>query len=176
MISRFPFFIILLSSSLSITIAQDSIKINPYSAFSFVLEVTLPGSPEKIYDAVTGDISGWWDHSFSESPKAFYIDPKPGGGFYEIVDDEGNGLLHATVITALRGKILRFEGPLGLSGRAVQMVHTYSFEPVENDSTLMKIEVHGSGEFEENVPGVVRNVWKHFIFEQLKSYIESGKH
>ncbi len=88
-----------------------------YGVFSFEKELTLPGSPEVIYHAITGDISGWWDHSFSSSPAKFYIEPRPGGGFYEIIDESGDGVLHATVIYAQRGKLLRFDGPLGFSGK-----------------------------------------------------------
>ena len=53
---------------------------------SFAIEHTLvlPGTPETLYDALTGDISGWWDHTFSERPAKFYIEAKPGGGFWEI--------------------------------------------------------------------------------------------
>jgi hypothetical protein len=49
----------------------------------FIVEhqLVLPGSPESVFDAVTADISAWWDHSFPESPRKLYIDPKPGGGF-----------------------------------------------------------------------------------------------
>ena len=72
--------------------------------FVFQIEQDLPGAPEIIYDAITGDISGWWDHSFSQNPKKFYIEAKPGGGFYEIFDDSGDGVLHGTVIYAKRGK------------------------------------------------------------------------
>ena len=155
--------------------AQEEIK-PKYDVFSFEKEVTLPGTPEIIFDAVTGDISGWWDHSFSENPKKFYIEPKPGGGFWEIFDDEGNGVLHATVIYADRGKLLRFDGPLGLSGMAIQFVTTYQFEAVGSDSTLFKVSVHAAGEMNESIPSIVESVWEHFIFEQLKPYIESGKH
>lgn len=147
-----------------------------YDVFSFDKAVTLPGTPEVIFDAVTGDISGWWDHHMSEHPKEFFIEPVPGGGFLEIFDDEGNGVLHATVIYADRGKILRFDGPLGLSGKAIQLVSTYQFEPVGTDSTLFKVSVHGAGEVEDGLPTIVESVWEHFIFEQLKPYIESGKH
>ena len=147
-----------------------------YDVFSFDKEVTLPGTPEIIFDAVTGDISGWWDHSMSGHPKKFYIEPFPGGGFYEIFDDAGNGVLHATVIYADRGKLLRFDGPLGLSGKAIQIVTTYQFEPVGTDSTLFKVSVHASGEVDEGIPTIVESVWDHFIFDQLKPYIEEGKH
>lgn len=155
--------------------AQDESGMQ-YNVFSFEKEVILPGSPEIIFDAVTGDISGWWDHSMSENPIAFYIEPFPGGGFYEIFDDEGNGVLHATVIYADRGKLLRFDGPLGLSGMAIQFVTTYQFEPVGTDSTLLKLSVHASGEMNETIPAIVESVWEHFIFEQLEPYIKEGKH
>lgn len=147
-----------------------------YDVFSFDREVKLPGTPEIIFDAVTGDISGWWDHHMSENPKKFYIEPIPGGGFWEIFDDEGNGVLHARVIYADRGKMLRFDGPLGLSGQAIQVVTTYQFEPVGLDSTLFKVSVHAAGEVAEGIPAIVEKVWEHFIFEQLEPYIQSGKH
>jgi uncharacterized protein YndB with AHSA1/START domain len=159
----------------SILFAQGESGVQ-YDVFSFEKEVILPGTPEIIFDAVTGDISGWWDHSMSENPKAFYIDPFPGGGFYEIFDDEGNGVLHATVIYADRGKLLRFDGPLGLSGIAIQFVTTYQFEPVGNDSTLLKVSVHAAGEMNETIPSIVESVWEHFIFEQLEPYVKEGKH
>ncbi len=144
--------------------------------FSVHHQLTLPGTPEVIYDAITGDISGWWDHSFSEKPLKFYIEPKPGGGFYEIFDETGDGVKHATVIVAHRGKLLRFDGPLGLSGNAIHMVHTYEFEPVGSDSTLLKLTVNAAGQMEDNWSDIVDNVWHHFLFEQFKPYIESGKH
>ena len=166
--------VILINTSV---ISQEMNKPKPrYDIFSFEKEVTLPGTPEQIFDAATGDISGWWDHSFSEKPKKFFIEAKPGGGFWEIFDDEGNGVLHATVIYSQRGKMIRFDGPLGLSGRAVQIVTTYEFSESGKDSTLMKVSVHGSGEMEEGMPAIVEKVWEHFIFERFKPYIEAGKH
>jgi hypothetical protein len=146
------------------------------NSFLIKQDVRLPGTPEMIYDAITGDISGWWNHSFSDSPLQFYIDPKPGGGFYEIFDESGDGVLHATVIVANRGKLLRFDGPLGLSGRAIKIVHTYEFSPVGSDSTLLKLSVNLSGEIEEGLPETIDRVWQHFLFGQFIPYIEEGRH
>ncbi len=67
-----------------------------YDVFSFEKEIVLPGTPESVYDAITGDISGWWDHSFSDKPYKLYIEAKPGGGFYEIFNEKGDGVKHAT--------------------------------------------------------------------------------
>lgn len=170
--------LIILSITISHSVLSQKIE-NPkprYDIFSFDKEVILPGTPEQIFDAATGDISGWWDHSFSENPKKFFIEAKPGGGFYEIFDDEGNGVLHATVIYSQRGKMIRFDGPLGLSGRAVQIVTTYEFSEAGKDSTLMKVSVHGSGEMEEGMPAIVEKVWEHFIFERFEPHIKAGKH
>ncbi len=144
--------------------------------FSFTHELTLPGTPEVIYDAISGDISGWWDHSFLEQPYKMYIEAKPGGGFYEIFDESGDGVLHATVTAAQRGKLLRFVGPLGLAGYAVELVNTYTFEPVGADSTLLKLEVRASGEIHPDWPDVVKNVWHHFLFEQFKPYVEEKRY
>jgi uncharacterized protein YndB with AHSA1/START domain len=143
-------------------------------AYAIEFDVTYPGSPETIYDAITGDISGWWDHSFSQKPFRLFLEAKPGGGFYEFFNDKGDGALHATVICAERGKVLRFDGPLGLSGRAVTNVVTYHLEQAGADSTRLRLEVHMAGEIDEKLAGVVEQVWRHFLIERFKPYVESG--
>ena len=80
------------------------------------------------------------------------------------------------MIYAERGKMLRFDGPLGLSGKAVQMVCTYEFIETSTDSTTLKLSVHASGEIDEGLPAIVELVWHHFLFERFKPYIESGEH
>ena len=145
-------------------------------AFSVTHELVLPGAPDVIYDAITGDLSGWWDHSFSDEPASFVLEPTPGGGFWEIFDDSGDGVRHATVIYAERGKWLRFDGPLGLSGKALQMVHTYKFTPVGEDSTRLEVTVRAAGEMTAGWAETVDGAWHHFLFERFKPYVEAGKH
>jgi Activator of Hsp90 ATPase homolog 1-like protein len=142
-------------------------------AFQVQQELVLPASPEALYDTMTGDISGWWDHSFSKHPKKMYIEAKPGGGFWEIFNDSGDGALHATVIVADRGKLLRFTGPLGLSGEAVNMVTTYEFLP-DPAGTKLRVTANVSGQLEEGEEKVLDAVWHHFLFDRLKPYVESG--
>ena len=137
------------------------------------MNFTFPGNPVFVYDHLTGDISDWWDHSFSPKPHKLYIDARPGGGFYEIFDESGDGAKHATVIFAKRGEMLRMEGPLGLSGQAVTLVCTYTLTDVGEESTLLTLQVNGAGEFSEETPEVVKQVWEHFLWEQFKPYIEA---
>jgi hypothetical protein len=141
-------------------------------AFAFVRELVVPGAPDVVYDAMTGDVSGWWDHTFSESPERLVLEARPGGRFYESFAP-GQGALHATVIYADRGKLLRFDGPLGLSGKALQMVHTFSFEAI-GDSTRITLEVHAAGELEDGWAEAVGNAWQHFLVERFKPYVEAG--
>ena len=75
-------------------------------AFAFEQELMVPGTPEIVYDAMTGDVSSWWDHTFSGSPERLIFEAKPGGGFIEDFG-AGQGALHATVIYADRGRVLR---------------------------------------------------------------------
>lgn len=142
-------------------------------AFQVQQEVILPASPVEVYEAVTGDVSGWWDHSMSEHPKRLYVEAKPGGGFWEIFNDAGDGVLHATVIYADRGKRLRFVGPLGLSGQAVQLVTTYDFLP-DPAGTKLRVTCNVSGQIQDGEDKLIDSVWHHFLYERLKPYIESG--
>ncbi len=155
-------------------LAAKVVKTSP-AGFTIEHELILPVPPEEAYDAMTGDISGWWDHSFSDAPAAFYIEPRPGGGFYEMFDDAGNGVLHATVTYADRGKMLRYVGPLGLAGNPFTMIMTFIFEPQEK-GTRVTLSASSMGIMEQGWDEAVDQVWHHFLFEQLKPYVESGRH
>ena len=145
-------------------------------AFAFEHVLMLPGAPEEIYDAATGDISGWWDHSLSGGPARLILEPWPGGRFLEVFEEGSrDGVVHATVTIARRGELLRFEGPLGLTGHAIRGVHTYRFEPA-GDSTRMTVSVHMSGELANEWPEVVERAWRHFLFERFAPYVERGAH
>jgi hypothetical protein len=151
---------------------QHSPATDSAGTFQFEMNFNYPGDPGFIYDHLTGDISAWWDHSFSADPYKLYIEPRPGGGFYEIFDESGDGAKHATVIYAKRGEMLRMEGPLGLSGMALTLVCTYTLKPSGEDGTLLTLNVNGAGEFSEGTPGLVKGVWEHFLWEQFNPYIE----
>jgi uncharacterized protein YndB with AHSA1/START domain len=167
------FFALAICILLSPLSARGETKELKTGAFQVVQEVVLPASPEEVYDAATGDISGWWDHHFSDHPKKLYIEAKPGGSFWEIFNDSGDGALHATVIYAERGKRIRFTGPLGFSGQAVTMVTTYDFLP-DPAGTKLRVTCNVSGQIEDGEDKIVDAVWHHFLFERLKPYVESG--
>jgi hypothetical protein len=150
----------------------SEIETNPCQSFNFSVETTVKGTPEVVFENITGDISEWWDHSFSEKPFKLYVDPFPGGAFMEIFDENGYGVRHAVVTAAQYGSLLRYEGPLGLAGKALFMVTTWTLKDLKNGQTLVTVEVHGSGEVDEGVPEIVMKTWNHFLGDRLKSHLE----
>ena len=142
------------------------------NSFKIEQEIVLPASPAEVYDAVTGDISPWWDHHFSQKPAKLLIEPRPGGGFYEIFNDTGDGVLHATVILAERGKRLRYAGPLGFAGSVTQFVVTYELSP-DPAGTKFHLTANVAGQMPEGVEKAIAGVWNHFLVERLKPYLES---
>ncbi|MBI5060047.1 SRPBCC domain-containing protein [candidate division KSB1 bacterium] len=150
-------------------------EVNPFvcKGFTITQEVEYSTTPDTLFDLMTGEISPWWDHHFSDRPVRFFIEPRPGGGFYEDFDDSGNGVKHATVISAERGKLLRMEGPLGLSGKAVVCVWTWEYEPTPQ-GTKLKFTGNLTGQIEENFEQIIAQVWHHFLVEQLQPYIVGG--
>jgi hypothetical protein len=122
------------------------------------------------FDAGKQTISSLWNKFFfSEKPK-LYIDAvwKWLGFSMPVVMI----FKHATVILSDRGKF--YHRPLGLSGKAIQMVTTCEYIAKGQDSTTVKVSVHGAGEIEEGIPAKIESVWHHFLFERLKPYIEGG--
>jgi hypothetical protein len=156
--------------------AQEGPSGATYGTFAFSDTLRFVGTPEDVYDGITGDITGWWDHSFSQKPYRMYIEPKPGGGFYEIFSPAGDGVLHATVTAAQRGVLLRFVGPLGLAGHAIDMVTSWSFSAAGPDSTALVLSVHAAGEVRDGLDATVRAVWKHFLVERFTPYWTSRSH
>jgi hypothetical protein len=159
-----------LSSAVAAPVARAEVKALELGGFDLAQQVVVRGTPTQVYDMITGDLLPWWDHTFSGHPKALYIEPWPGGGFYEIFDAAGNGVRHATVTWAERGKRLRFEGPLGLAGNATNFVCTYDLAAQGTDSTAITFAASVAGKCEKGWAEGVDGVWRHFLVERLQPY------
>ena len=150
--------------------ALAEVKPLEVGGFEITHDLVVAGTPTQVFDMITGDLKPWWDHTFSDHPKALYIEPWPGGGFYEIFDNAGNGVRHAVVTWAERGRRLRFEGPLGLAGNGVVFVSTYDLAAQGADSTAIHFKASLAGKVEKGWAEGVDGVWSHFLFERLKPF------
>jgi hypothetical protein len=70
--SFYIFCTIILFFYLNHVIAENEILI--IKGFRITHDINIPGNPAVVYDAITGDISAWWDHSFSKNPAKFYME------------------------------------------------------------------------------------------------------
>lgn len=144
------------------------------SAFTVVHATSTTVAPEAAYDAFTGDITAWWDHSFASGPASLVIEPFPGGRFVETFrEGSPDGALHATVTRAERGRVLAFRGPLGfgLTGMHFDMVHTLTFEP-EGTGTRLTMTVQGLGTIQPGWEDAVQGVWAHFLDARFVPFAE----
>jgi len=161
---------VLCAPSLLSAQALPSPAARPYGAFAFSDSVSVPLAPEEAFDRFL-EVDEWWDHRFDPNSSRFYIEARPGGGFYEIFDASGDGVRHATVIFVKRGEALRMRGPLGLTGFALDMVYTLQFRQ-EGSGTRVTLDVRGAGELEEEWPAVLQRVWHHFLAERYQPYAQ----
>ena len=167
-------------ASLFLIGAQDPALLEPFEVqgFNTTITVEIDAPRDVVFEAATGDVTGWWDQSFWPDPAEMVIEPQIGGRFYERFEaGSDNGTLHARVIFVRAPEQLRLHGPLGLSGRAVDLVTSWTLTEGETpDTTLFRIDLAMMGDIDAELAGVVRSVWVHFIEARLKTYVEAGCH
>jgi len=164
-------------AALALQTAPEIAAFEP-QGFRTQIEVDIAAPRGEVFDAATGDVSPWWDHTFWPGPAELVIEPEFGGRFYErFRAGEGSGALHARVIFVNAPESLRLHGPLGLSGRAVDHVATWTLAETEDGAaTRFTVDLAMTGEIDAELAGVVRGVWVHFIEARLKTYVEAGCH
>jgi len=133
-------------------------------------ELVVAAPPAEAWAAFTGDVSPWWDHTFSENPVELVIEPVAGGGFWERFDREGHGVKHAEVQWAEPGKVLKMRGPLGFSGKAVDLMHTFTFEP-DGEGTRIRLTLNALGQLDDDGVAALDGVWDHFLIERFQAYV-----
>ncbi|MCB9570007.1 MAG: SRPBCC domain-containing protein [Myxococcales bacterium] len=141
--------------------------------FSFALAVDVPAPPERAYHYFTADVGRWWDHTFAASPRALVLEAVAGGAFYEVMDERGAAAEHARVITAIPGELLRMVGPLGLAGAALELVCTLRFSERPGGARV-DLEVAGMGAVDRATAGAIEAVWRHFLEEAYRPYVEAA--
>ncbi|GAB4121701.1 MAG: hypothetical protein Kow00104_05280 [Rhodothalassiaceae bacterium] len=149
----------------------------PYRAGAFLHKksVLLDATPAEVWDAVTGDIGGWWDHKFSAgAPARFFIEARPGGGFWEYFDPEGlTGVRHAVVIFSNGRDRLVFDGPLGFNGHAVSIVTGYEITDLHDGKSRLDLSLSYAGAEQDGWRDAMIGVWDHFL-SRLEGYLAAG--
>ena len=171
----------LILAALALQAAEPAPQITPFevNGFRARIEVSIDAPREQVFEAATGDVLPWWDHTFwPERPAELRIEPIFGGVFYERFEaGSDNGVIHANIIGVHAPQMLRMDGPLGLAGRGYQLVTTWTLEEAEEGAaTDFTVDLSMIGEVDAELAGIVRSVWVHFIEGRLRPYVEAGCH
>jgi len=142
------------------------------NSFQIDQEIKIKASADKVFAHLTGDVSPWWDHSFSEKPKAIVLEPKVGGRFFEDFGN-GNGVIYCTVMHIVKNKKLVLQGAMGMAGAVFGNI---SFDLDEQDgATVLKLSHHAFGEVTEDHKKNYAGGWQALLGARLKGLIETGK-
>lgn len=138
--------------------------------------VETSASPERSYEALSGEIAQWWsgDHSWSGDASNFYIDLKPGGCFCERLPGGGNAE-HLRLLFYKPNDRLVFDGALGpLLTMPVNGRMTWKVEATETGSRITftyLVTGHPSANLEAIAPAVDGVIGEQL--DRLKELLES---
>jgi DNA-binding transcriptional ArsR family regulator/uncharacterized protein YndB with AHSA1/START domain len=137
-------------------------------------EVTINASPDRVFEALTNDISAWWGAPYlmTETPQAIILEPKVGGRLYELSGD-AEGALYATVTLIRKNELVELTGPIGMSG-AVHSVVSLTLEP-RGEATVVKLSHRAIGEINEETQAGYGAGWQDLLGTRLKAFVEVGR-
>ena len=129
-------------------------------------EVTINAPAERVFEALTNDISPWWGAPYliTEAPQSIILEPKVGGRMYE-ESGVGEGALWAMVTAIKKNEHLELTGPIGMSG-ALHSIATINLEPKnEGEATLVKFSHQAIGQLGEEscLVAASRADFQHFL-------------
>jgi len=139
-------------------------------------EISINASAERVFEALTQDISAWWGAPYllTASPQAIILEPQVGGRLYE-QSASGDGALWATVTTIKKNERLELTGPVGAS-EALHSLVTFSLEPKnEGEVTLLKLSHQAIGPFGDDTQANYHAGWQDLLGVRLKAFIEKGE-
>ena len=157
--------------------AQSAPEIGP-NGFLVKFDVTINAPAAKVYDALIGQVSSWWnpEHTYSHDAKNLSIDARPGGCFCEKLPN-GGGIEHLRVVYVAPPQVVRFSGALGpLQASGVAGSMTWKLTGAADSTRLdLAYSVGGfiPGGFDKMAPAVEAMLREQL--DRLKLFIETGK-
>ena len=139
------------------------------SVFHTELEIPLKASPARVYQALTHDISAWWDPDASWGKGKLVLEPKVGGRMWEDFGN-GEGALFGIVTYVEQNKKLEIEGDHGL-GSGVQGYIRFELVPQE-EGVLLKFSHRAFGEISERSRQRFPEGWQQLLAVNLPAYLE----
>ncbi|MBI2381399.1 MAG: ATPase [Gammaproteobacteria bacterium] len=146
------------------------------AGFHVQLKAEIAAAPQAVYQQL-GKPGQWWDaeHTFSGEAKNMSLSLKPGGCFCEKL--EGGSLMHAQVIYAKPGELLRLTGALGpLQELPVAGVWSFALK-ANGNNTLLTMDYRAGGYLKEGLDSWAKAVDEvlDIQLQRLKRQLETGR-
>ena len=155
-----------------------SIETTPFTVAEIRCETRIEASPDKVWDTLVGDVSGWWHEAYYTNPLGssqggYHIEPTLGGRMFEDWGD-GQGLIWGTVIGVETNRFLQILGDSTAEwGGPSRNCITIRLEE-DGDATVFKFHSSFFGRVNEATTRSLDEGWQ-FLFDQcLKRYVETG--
>jgi len=157
--------------------AQGAVVDSQLNGFTIEQTAHIGATPAKVYDALIAP-QKWWNsqHTFSKSAANLSLEARAGGCLCEKLAG-GGSVLHAIVVDAEPGTVLRLRGPLGpFQGQGVDSVMTFSLKgnggdtDLELDNRVGGYMKGGFATWPQAADGMLADLVAH-----LKYFVETGK-
>jgi hypothetical protein len=162
--------LLLLLVLLAPAIARAEVRTIETGGFGLDRNVTVAGTPVQVYDMITGDLRPWWDHTFSEHPKAFLHRALAGRRLHRA----------RSTTRAMASSTPRCCGPSAASACASRPARPHRqrgrvrlhLRPRGAGSRQHEDPLHRElrGKVEKGWAEGVDQVWGHFLEERLRAY------
>lgn len=143
-----------------------------WNMFHVELEVRICASPERVFTALTQEISAWWGMPyFLGNAVNIILEPFVGGRLYEVWG-ENTGALWATVTKIQPPRELCLVGPIGLP-EPTHGVTTFLLNS-RDDTTIVQFTHEAFGKIGPEIETRHTEGWKDLLLKRLPAYIESS--
>ncbi len=151
---------------------------SPPSGFVVHHETHIDAPPARVYEALVGEIGGWWnpEHTFSGDARNLSLDDGPGGCLCEELPG-GGGVEHLRVVYVDPPRLLRLSGALGpLQGSALAGTLTWTLAAADG-GTRLELTYAVGGFMEGGFEGIAPAVQSVLAGQmgRLRRYVETGK-
>lgn len=143
-----------------------------HDSFQIEQEITINGSREKVFKALTSKIGKWWAYRLLGQDSVLTLEPQVSGQFLERTKD-GKGALWGVVTYVNAPYEIRLNGLLGMQG-AVNSAYSFKLEE-KGSSTVLKLSHHAVGLLDPEWEKSHDDGWKELLGTFLKDYVEQGK-
>ena len=139
--------------------------------FQFIQEVKIDAPPAKAWKSLM-DVERWWKFRMFDGKSRLKLEPWAGGRFHE-AGPNGIEALHCFVTYIEPGKLLRMNGPLGMSHLPVNHVFIFELQP-SGTGTVLRFCQRSHGLMTPKVKQSFQGGWP-ALFKELKKLAEGKK-